>query len=266
MATDHLLVCVEDGIARLTFNRPEVRNAASSEMLEAILAFLMRAEHDSTVRCVVFAGTGQHFMAGGDVRSFTLVADQPPQERRLAFETRVARNAHLFNVMQRLPQPVIACVRGMAAGAGLGFASAADLVVAGRSAGFVLAHINVGASPDAATSWHLPRAIGVKRTMAMALLAEPVNAQAALAQGLVSHVVDDEDLEAFTLRLARRLAAGPAVALAQAKSLVNRSMGNTLGEQLAAEARSMGLSAATQDFIEGPRAFLEKRAPRFRGE
>lgn len=263
--TEHLLISIEDGIARLTFNRPEARNAASPEMLEAVLEFLLRAENDASIRCIVLTGAGQHFMAGGDVRSFTLVAQQEPQQRRLAFEARVAKGAHLFNVMQRLPQPVIASVMGAAAGAGLGFAAAADLVVAGRSASFVLAHVRVGASPDAATSWHLPRAMGVKRAMAMALLAEPLSADEALAAGLVSHVVDDAQLPEFTQALARRLAQGPGVALAQAKRLINRSLGNSLGQQLAAEARSMGISAATDDFVEGPRAFLEKRKPAFRG-
>lgn len=265
MSTDHLLVSVEDGIARLTFNRPDARNAASPEMLEAILAFLLRAEHDATVRCIVFAGAGGHFMAGGDVRSFTLIADLSPQERLHNLEVRVARNAHLFNVMQRLSVPVISSVQGTAAGAGLGFAIASDLVVADRSAGFVLSHVKVGASPDAASTWHLPRAVGVKRAMAIALLAEPVKAEAALAQGLISHLVEDGELDAQTDRLAHQLARGPRVALAQAKSLINQSMGNTLAEQLAAEARSIGLAAASPDFVEGPRAFLEKRKPVFGG-
>lgn len=263
MTTDHLLTSVEDGIARLTFNRPDARNAASPEMLEAIHAFLQRAEHDPGIRCIVFSGAGGHFMAGGDVRSFTLLADMAPEERRRNFESRVLRNAHLFNVLQRLPQPVIASVQGTAAGAGLGFAIAADLTVAARSAGFVLSHVNVGASPDGSTSWHLPRAIGLKRAMAMALLAEPLTAEAALAQGLISHLVEDDQLEATTHALAQRLARGPRVALSQARQLMRQSLGNTLAEQLAAEARAMGLAAASPDFIEGPRAFLEKRKPVF---
>lgn len=265
LSTEDVLIAVEDGIARVTFNRPQARNAASPEMLEAITSFLLRAEGDRSIRCIVFSGAGGHFMAGGDVRSFTAIAELPPIERQRNFEVRVARNAHLFNVLERLPQPVISSVQGTAAGAGLGFALASDLVVAARSAAFVLAHVNVGASPDASSSWHLPRAVGVKRAMAMALLAEPLKAEAALAQGLISHVVDDAELESTTLRLAQRLARGPSVAIAQAKSLINGALGRTLAEQLAAEARSMGLSAASEDFIEGPRAFLEKRKPVFRG-
>lgn len=263
MSTDHLLITVEDGIARLTFNRPDTRNAASPEMLEALLAFLLRAEQDPTVRCIVLRGAGGQFMAGGDVRSFAVVATMPAHERLQHFESRVSRNAHLFNVMQRLPQPVIACVEGTAAGAGIGFAIAADLTVAARSAAFILAHVNIGASPDASSSWHLPRAVGMKQAMSMALLPEAIGAEAALAHGLISHLAEDSEIGLVTDRLARRLAQGPATALAQAKRLMHQSLGHTLAEQLAAEARSMGLCAASPDFIEGPRAFLEKRRPVF---
>ncbi|NML43340.1 enoyl-CoA hydratase [Ramlibacter sp. G-1-2-2] len=266
MSADHLLVAVEDGVARLTFNRPEARNAASPEMLEALLAFLLRAEEDRRIRCIVLAGAGEHFMAGGDIRSFAQYAQLEPAQRRQAVEARVAKNTYLFNVLQRIPQPVIAMVHGTAAGAGVGFAVGCDLVVAGRSAGFQLAHVNIGACPDGGTSWFLPRAIGSKRAMAMALLGERLDATSALAQGLVSHVVDDAELETFTLALAHRLARGPAIALAQAKALIHRSLGSTLAEQLAAEARGMGAAAASEDFLEGPRAFLEKRKPVFRGE
>ncbi|MES2481319.1 MAG: enoyl-CoA hydratase-related protein [Pseudomonadota bacterium] len=263
--SEHLQIQIADGIARLTFNRPEVRNAISPQMLDGMLDFLLRAEGDPTIRCIVMAGAGENFMAGGDIKNFAQYATQSPAERRLTFESRVAKGGQIFAVLQRIPQPVIASVHGAAAGAGLGFAIAADIVVAARSATFLLAHVNIGASPDAATSWHLPRAVGVKRAMAMALLAEPMDAPTALEQGLVTHVVDDAELAERTSRIAKRLAAGPAVALTQAKSLIRQSLGNTLGEQLLAEARSMGISASTEDFIEGPRAFLEKRKPAFRG-
>ena len=153
----------------------------------------------------------------------------------------------------------------MAAGAGVGFIAGADLVIAAESAGVVLAHINIGASPDGSTSYHLPRSIGVKRAKAMALLGDAIDARTAQAYGLVNWVVPDDTLEAETDKLARRLAAGPAVALAQAKSLINQSLGNTLADQLAAEAKSMGISAASEDFIEGPKAFMEKRKAQFSG-
>jgi 2-(1,2-epoxy-1,2-dihydrophenyl)acetyl-CoA isomerase len=265
VTTTHLLTSIDNGIARITFNRPEVRNALSPDMLEAMIAFLLQVEQDTSVRCVVLKGEGKHFMAGGDVKNFSLTATQSSAERRLAFESRVTKGSLVFTVLERLPQPVIASLRGMAAGAGVGFIAGADLVIAAESAGVVLAHINIGASPDGSTSYHLPRSIGVKRAKAMALLGDAIDAKTAQAYGLVNWVVPDDTLEAETDKLARRLAAGPAVALAQAKSLINQSLGNTLADQLAAEAKSMGISAASEDFIEGPKAFMEKRKAQFSG-
>jgi 2-(1,2-epoxy-1,2-dihydrophenyl)acetyl-CoA isomerase len=261
--TDHLLTSVEDGIARITFNRPDVRNAISAEMLEAMLAFLLSVEQDKAVKCVILSGAGSHFMAGGDVKNFSQSAAMSGAERRLAFEGRVAKGGLVFSVLERLPQPVIASVSGAAAGAGLGFVVAADLAIAGEGARFLLAHVNIGASPDGSTSYHLPRAIGMKRSKGMALLGEPVLARDALASGLINWVVADDALAAETDRIARRLAHGPAVAMSQAKWLLNQSLGNGLNDQLAAEALAMGRSAASDDFIEGPRAFMEKRKPRF---
>ncbi len=261
--TDHLLTAVEDGIARITFNRPDQRNAGSPEMLEALLAFLLAAEQDTAIRCIVINGAGKHFMAGGDVKGFALAATQTPGERRLSFEARVTKGNLILSVMNRLPQPILASVHGVAAGAGLGFAIASDLVIAAESAGFVLAHVNVGASPDAATSYHLPRAVGVKKAMEIALLGDVVNARSAQDCGLINWVVPDDELIAETDKIARRLANGPAMAQAQIKSLITRSLGNDLASQLAAEAESMGYSASSQDFIEGPQAFMQKRKPRF---
>ena len=263
--TDHLLTSIEDGIARITFNRPDVRNAISAELLEALLEFLLSVEQDKAVRCIVISGAGKHFMAGGDVKNFTLTATQSAAQRRLAFEARVHKGGLVFAMMERLPQPIIASVNGFAAGAGLGFVLAADLAIASESAGCLLAHVNIGASPDGSTSYHLPRAIGIKRAKAMALLGDPVDAKTALAYGLVNWVVPEDALRSETDKIARRFVSGPAVALAQAKSLMNHSLGNSLSEQLAAEALSMGRSAASEDFVEGPRAFLEKRKPRFSG-
>lgn len=261
----HLLVSIDDGIARLTFNRPDVRNALSPEMLDGLLAFFLRAETDRGIRCIVIAGAGSHFMAGGDVKSFAATAQQSPSERRLAFEARVNKGSHVFAVMERLPQPILASISGAVAGAGLGFVGAADLVIAADNASFVMAYVNIGASPDASTSFHLPRAIGVKRAKTMALMGRPIDAKTALNYGLIDWVVGEDALLGETERIARTLAAGPSVAMAQAKFLMNQSLNNTLPEQLAAETIGMGLSAATEDFIEGPKAFLEKRKPQFTG-
>lgn len=263
--SSHLLISIDNGLARLTFNRPDVRNAISPEMLDDLLAFFLGAETDRSIRCIVIAGAGKHFMAGGDIKSFSLVAQQSPAERRQAFEARVNKGSHIFSVIERLPQPILASIRGAVAGAGMGFLGAADLVVASDSASFVMAHVNIGASPDASTSYHLPRAIGIKRAKMMTLMGRPIDAKTALDYGLIDWVVADDALQGETDRIAQTLAAGPSVAMAQAKALLNQSLNNTLAEQLAAETIGMGLAAASEDFIEGPKAFLEKRKPLFTG-
>lgn len=189
MTQAHLIISQDDGLARLTFNRPEARNALSPEMVEGLLEFFLRAELDRGIRCIVLDAAGKHFMAGGDIKSFALMAQQKPQERRQAFEARIHKGSQILAVMQRIPQPILCCVQGTVAGAGMGFVSASDLVIASDNASFVMAYVSMGVSLDAGTSYHLPRAIGLKRAKAMALLGQPISAQTAADYGLVDWVV-----------------------------------------------------------------------------
>ena len=265
MTQAHLLIAIEDGIARLTFNRPEVRNALSPEIVENIMSFFVRAEFDRSIRCIVLSGAGRNFMAGGDVNSFIPIAQQAPPQRRQTFETRLTKGNEVFSVMQRLPQPIVCSVTGGVAGAGMGFLTACDLVVATENATFTMAYVNIGLSLDAGTSYHLPRAIGLKRAKTMALMGRPIDAQTALRYGLLDWVVADDALEFETDKIARTLASGASVAMAQIKSQLNQSFNSALAGQLAAEAVGMGVSASSEDFVEGTNAFLEKRKTRFKG-
>lgn len=249
------------GIAWLTFHRPEVRNATSVEMLQALHAALLRIEADPAVRCVVLRGAGDHFMAGGDIVAFAAVAEQPAPERRAAMQERLAVSAPIFSLLERLPQPVIASVRGAVAGGGVGFLLSCDLAIAATDARFVLSHVKLGLSPDGSSSWHLPRAVGMKKAKQMALLGETVNAQTALAWGLVNQLVAPDEVQAATERMARQLAASPPRALAHAKRLMNRSLGNSLAEQVALEGEAIGLCAESEDFVAGIRAFQDRRKP-----
>lgn len=254
-----LLISVEDGVARLTFNRPAVRNAINAAMIERLTDFLLAAETDPAIRCIVLAGAGGQFMAGGDVANFAEAAEQAPDQRRAAFEGRVHRGNRIFTLMQRLPQPILASVAGAAAGAGLSFVAAADLAIAGAGARFVLAHVHVGLSPDAGATYHLPRSIGLKRAKAMALLGDMIDAPAAEAMGLINRVVPDDALEAETAALARRLVKGPAGAMARTKALLEASVSRDLAAQLAAEAEAIGWSVASDEFVAGVQAFMQKR-------
>ena len=260
----HLLTAVQDGIATMTMNRPQARNALSLDMRQDMRAFLAEIEHDPKVRCIVLKGAGDHFMAGGDVKSFSeIVKTTTGEERRRQFEHRIHDLHPLVFLMRRMPKPIIASVQGAAAGAGLSFAMACDLIIAADTAFFTLAYINIGTSPDGSGTYFLPRLVGLKKAMEIALLGDRFDAATAKAAGLVNFVVPAATLEAETARLAARLANGPTRAIGNTKRLLNQSLERSMEEQLAAEAVSFADCAASADWAEGVTAFAEKRKPRF---
>ncbi len=264
--TNHLLTEVRDGIATATLNRPDVLNALSPDMMAALIEFLGNIERDRAVRCVVFRGAGDHFMAGGDVKRFAGMADMTGEERRKEMEASIHRLHPAIFLLRRMPKPVIASVRGAAAGFGLSLAMACDLVIASEDSFFTLAYVNIGTSPDGSGTYFLPRLVGLKKAMEIALLGDRFDAAAARAMGVVNFVVPTDELEAETTKLARRLADGPTRAIGNTKRLLNASLGRSLESQLEAEALAFADCASTDDWAEGVTAFVEKRAPRFRGE
>lgn len=260
-----LLTEIDGPIARITFNRPKFRNALTAGMLDAMSEFLKRVEQDPTVRVVVMTGAGEHFMAGGDVGGFAAAVDAPPAERRADFERRARSGVPVFAVMERMPQPIIAKVRGACAGASVGWVAASDFVLVSDTALFVVAHAALGTSPDGACTWHLPRTVGLRKAKEMVLLGDRMSAQEAVDFGLANRLLADAELDAATEALAQRLAKAPSLALAQAKRLLNRAGGNTLAQQMDEEAVAFGYCAGTEDFAEGVRAFTEKRKAVFNG-
>ena len=261
-----LLVDVTEGVATLTMNRPDARNALSLEMRSGMHEFLDKHEFDDSVRCVIIKGAGDHFMAGGDVESFAQMAkEQSPEELRTHFLHRIHDLHGFVSAMRRFPKPIIASVRGAAAGAGVSLAAACDLIIASEDAFFTLAYCHIGISPDGSATYSLPRMVGVKKAMEMVLLGDRLDAEAMAAAGLVNKVVPAAALDEETAKLAGRLAKGPTRAYSHAKRLMYASINNQLEHQLQLEAEAFADCAGSEDFREGVSAFVEKRKAVFKG-
>lgn len=263
--SDTVQVSVSDGVATVTLNEPAVRNALTLELRTAFREKMGALEFDDDVRCVVLTGAGAHFMAGGDIRSMVARLDLPDAERRQA----ILEGIHLLHLplfaIRRMGKPVIASVRGAAAGFGVGLVGACDLAIAADSAFFTLAYCHIGASPDGGSSYFLGRTLGMKQQFELAFLGDRFDAARAKELGLVNWVVPEADLDAETLRMAKRLAAGPTRAYANAKQLFNSVNHLSMESQLQMEAERMADSMLTDDHAEGIRAFMDKRKPNFTG-
>lgn len=254
---------LDEGIFTLTLNRPQQLNALNLEMIHGLREATSRAENDDAVRVVIIRGAGDHFMAGGDLKWFRQQLEIPPRERQPLYEQTVAAVHSSILQIRRMGKPVVASVRGAAAGFGLSLALACDLALAAEDAYFTLAYCHIGLSPDGGATWSLPRLVGAKRAAEIALLGERFDARQAVDWGLINRVVPAADLETETAKLASRLAAGPREALARTKRLLQMSSTQTLSEQLVAEQENFAACGCTGDFAEGLAGFFEKRPPRF---
>lgn len=250
-------------VAVLTLNRPDSMNAVNPEMVDGLLAASSRAAGDPEVRAVIVRGAGKSFMAGGDLRWFRKQLVLPAAQRQAKFSELIAGvHASILHI-KRMEKPVIAAVQGAVAGFGLSLMLAADLALAAEDAYFTLAYSNIALSPDGGATWSLPRHIGLKRTMEVALLGDRFDAGRALDLGLVNRVVPRGLLEREAATLAARLAAGASEALGRTKVLINQSFDQTLENQLLSEQRFFVECSGEPDFAEGLTAFFEKRKPSF---
>ena len=261
---DHgpVLLQIEDGVAHLRLNRPDVANGMNVELLKALCDAIMVCHGAPDVRVVLLTGEGKNFCAGGDVHTFASKGEQLPDYLRQAtayLQTAVARLIHL-------DAPVIASVHGFAAGGGgFGLVCASDIVVAAASAKFLAGATRVGMAPDAGVSVTLPRLVGLRRATAILLTNPVISAQEALDLGIITRVVPDEELAAASLALARELAAGAPKALAATKRLLWSGIGSSVEQCLPEEARTVSEFSGTADAREGLAAVIERRKPLFTG-
>lgn len=261
MSYQHILFEVRDGIARLTFNRPERLNSFNTAMHAEVRAALAGLE-GAGARVLLVTGAGRAFSAGQDLTDRAVAPGAAPPDLAASIEEYYKP---LVLALRRLPMPVIAAVNGVAAGAGANIALACDLVIAARSASFVQAFAKLGLVPDSGGTWFLPRLVGTARALGLALLGEKLPAEQAAAWGLIWRCVEDEELAAVVDSLAAQLATAPTRGLARAKQAIYEGFGRTLEQQLDVERDYQGELGRSADYAEGVAAFAAKRAPRFTG-
>jgi 2-(1,2-epoxy-1,2-dihydrophenyl)acetyl-CoA isomerase len=270
--TGDLLARVEEGVAVITMNRPDRRNAFSQGMLDGLAQILADVEVDDDVGCVVLTGAGGAFSAGGDMKDLAGDADRDGwlESRTMPFD----RKVQLQRSSQRatsgrlwaMPKPTVAALPGSAAGAGLSLALACDLRYAVEGAVLVTAFARVGYAGDFGGTWFLSRLVGTGKARELYYLSERLSAEEAERLGILNGIFPSEQFEEKVTGIARRLAAGPRVAYGYMKENLNRAVLGELGECLDLEAGHHLRTGETEDNREAVRAFLEKREPRFAGK
>ena len=263
MATDEprIRLTVDGGVGRLELNRPEAANSIDLQLAIEFEEAALRLAADASLRVVLLTGAGARFCGGGDVGAF---AASPLDMPELLADI----ISHLHPALMLLAEsdaPVVAAVQGSAAGAGLGLVLGADLVLAARSAKFVMAFTAIGLSPDSSSTWFLPRVVGHRRAMELALTNRVLSADEAQAWGMVTTVVDDDALGPAADEMVARLATGPTAAYGRTARLLRRSWDASLADQLDEERRQLVASGGTADGREGVTAFAAKRPPKFTG-
>lgn len=256
MSDAPVLVERAEGVVTITINRPKVKNAINGEAWEILGATFAALSGDDAVRAVVVTGAGDAFSAGADLSAQR--ADGHPLDHMRAVN-RVAK------ALYDLPKPTVAKVPGVAVGAGWNLALCCDLVVSSSTARFSQIFAKRGLSLDFGGSWLLPRLVGLQQAKRLALLADFVGAEEARELGLVTWVVEPDKLDAFTDEVVAKLVAGPPVAIAQSKELLNASIDSTFAQALESEARTQVINFGSGDATAARKAFAEKRDPEFTG-
>jgi 2-(1,2-epoxy-1,2-dihydrophenyl)acetyl-CoA isomerase len=258
---DSVLCGLDGAVATITLNRPAARNALTADMKTELLAVLRRCSSDPAVRAVVLTGAGQAFCSGQDLREHAGLLESggaPTETVRLHYNP-------IITAITTMPKPVIAAIRGVAAGAGAALAFACDFRIAARDASLMMAFARVGLGADSGASWTLQRLVGPARATELLMLAQPVTADHALSIGLLNSVVDEPELATAASELAVRLAAGPTAAYAAIKEALAFAATHSLAESLEMEAELQARLAQTDDHAAATLAFVRKQPPTYLG-
>ena len=255
-----VLIALEAGVLRITLNRPEKLNAFNPAVHKGLADAMTRAESESAIRCLLITGAGRGFCAGADLTQRDMKA--------AAIDLGAGLDAWynpLVRRMRTLPKPIVCAVNGVAAGAGANFALACDIVFAARSASFIQAFVKIGLVPDCGGSYFLPRLAGMQRAMALAMTGDRLSAEDAERWGLIWKCVNDAELMQVAEKFSQALAKGPTRSLGLIKQAMYSSANNDLSAQLDLERDLQREIGKGEDYREGVAAFLEKRAPQFKG-
>jgi 2-(1,2-epoxy-1,2-dihydrophenyl)acetyl-CoA isomerase len=263
MRTDQVLARSANGVGRLTFNRPERRNAMSPQMLELFHEKLKELDGDPEIRCIVVDGAGGNFVAGADIQAWGRLQDKTPGELSDDFRASLRGALPTVRLFDSIEKPVIVALRGYTIGAGLSFVLAADFVIADRTAALVFGHIRMGLAPDMGLTYYLPRVVGERRALQLTLLGDQLDAVQAKELGLVDEVVAPDALEDTIGHLTAKIIAAPAKAIAETKRLLRLSRHNTFSSQFNAEIESAASCVSDEDFMEAVSAFSERRQAKF---
>ncbi len=248
-----------DKVATITFNRPNSANGINPTLAKEFADAALICDQDPTIRCVLLTGNGKMFCAGGDLKA---VGGEP--EKAAGKIKGMADDLHrATSTLARMEKPFIVAVNGMAAGAGFSIAITGDFVIAAESAKFTMAYTAAGLSPDGSSTYYLPRLVGIRKAMDLAITNRRLTAKEAEEWGLINQVVAADELQATAMKLAQKLASGPTDAFAITKKLLLCSFDNSLETQMELEGRAISARAGSTNGKEGVLAFLEKRKPNF---
>lgn len=253
---------LKGGLGQITLNRPDSLNSFTSQMHEEMRDAFGRLEADQNLRCLLITGNGRGFCAGQDLNDRSVKPTDKPRDLSESIEENYNP---LIRRITALPVPVICAVNGVAAGAGANIALACDIVIAARSAKFIQAFCKIGLIPDSGGTYTLPRLVGSARAMGLSLLGDTISAEQAAQWGMIWQMVEDDDLQEVTEKLARHLITQPTKGLGLIKKALRASVDNDFETQLELESTLQREAGFSNDYQEGVGAFLEKRKPDFTG-